>query len=208
MKRSIVILLVALLLCALFTGCESRKTFTPEPAAEPTAVPAAPAAPAAETPTEAPKEAPTEAPIEAPTEEPAEAPTEAPAEVPAETLCTMDEITLTRPGDDPLWIPVFENITFLINGELMDSSQQIAPDDCILIATCTVNAAADGETEWTLVLRFNDADFLTRTATVTLKEGANDVLIVIRTDAPLEHGEYIVKLYEQHEFLGGNIFDY
>ena len=58
------------------------------------------------------------------------------------------------------------------------------------------------------MLRFNDADFLTRTAAVTLKEGANDVLIVIRTDAPLEHGEYIVKLYEQHEFLGGNIFDY
>ena len=201
MKRSSVILLAALLLLALFTGCEARKTFTPESAAEPTAIPEKPATPE---PTALPTEAPSEAPAEAPTEEP----TEAPTEVPAETACTLGEIALSRPGEDPLWIPVFENITFLINGELMDSSQQIAPDDCILIATCTVNVAADCETEWTLVLRFNDADFLTRTATVALKEGANDVLIVIRTDAPLEHGEYIVKLYEQDEFLGGNFFDY
>ena len=201
MKRCTVILLIALLLCTLFTSCEARKTFTPESAAEPTAIPEKPATPE---PTALPTEAPSEAPAEAPTEEP----TEAPTEVPAETACTLGEIALSRPGEDPLWIPVFENITFLINGELMDSSQQIAPDDCILIATCTVNVAADCETEWTLVLRFNDADFLTRTATVALKEGANDVLIVIRTDTPLEHGEYIVKLYEQDEFLGGNFFDY
>ena len=201
MKRCTVILLIALLLCTLFTGCEARKTFTPESAAEPTAIPEKPATPE---PTALPTEAPSEAPTEAPTEEP----TEAPTEVPAETACTLGEIALSRPGEDPLWIPVFENITFLINGELMDSSQQIVPDDCILIAPCTVAVAADCETEWTLTVLFNETEFLMRTATVALKEGVNDVLIVIRADAPLEHGEYIVKLYEEDVFLGGTVFEY
>ena len=197
MKRSIVILLAALLLLALFTGCETRKTFTQEPSPEPTAIPEKPVTPE-----------PTALPTEAPTAVPTEAPTEVPTEVPVETTCTLDGLTLTRPGEDPLWIPVFENITFLINGELMDSSQQIAPNDCILIAPCTVTVAFDWEVEWTLTLLFNETEFLTRTATVALKEGTNDVVIVIRADAPLEHGEYIVKLYEGDVFLGGEIFEY
>ena len=197
MKRSIVILLIALLLCTLFAGCEARKTFTPESVAEPTTIPEKPVTPE---PTAPPTEVPTEAPTEVPTEEPTEAP--------PETTCTLDGLALSRPGEDPLWIPVFENITFLINGELMDSSQQIVPDDCILIAPCTVAVAFDCEVEWTLTVLFNETEFLTRTATVALKEGTNDVLIVIRADAPLEHGEYIVKLYEGDVFLGGEIFEY
>ncbi|MBR0508265.1 MAG: hypothetical protein IJJ86_06610 [Clostridia bacterium] len=194
MMKRILILLLSLLLAAA-AGCASRKSFeaaTPAPAPTATAKP-----------TEAPAPEPTEAPTEEPTAEPTEEPTAEPTEEPGGRYCTMDGIELTRPTEDKLWTPVFENITFLINGELMDSSQELAPDECILTAHCTVVASEDCETEWTLVLRYNDADYLTRTARVTLYAGENDVLIVIRADEPFTPGDYVVKLYEEDVFLGG-----
>ena len=198
MKKILILLLSLLLIAAL--GCSERKSFE---AAAP-----APAETATPKPTEAPTEALTEAPTEAPTEEPTEAPTEEPTEAPAEGFCTADEIELTRPTEGKIWTPVFENITFLINGELMDSSQELAPDDCILTAHCIVVASEDCETEWTLVLRYNDADYLVRTAAVTLSAGENDVLIVIRADEPLASGDYVVKLYEGDVFLCGTSLEF
>ena len=201
MKRSFVILLIVLLLCALPAGCETRKDFTPESVAEPTAVPEKPVTPE---PTALPTEAPTEVPTEEPTTEPTEEPVAA-----SDTRCSLNgEMEVMLPEPEPLWIPVFENITFLINGELMDSSQQLQPDEHILTAHCTVISTEACDIEWTCVVRYNDADWLTRTALVTVQEGENDVLIVIRADAPLEPGDYVVKLYEGETFLGGSSIEF
>ena len=202
MKRSIVILLAALLLLALFAGCEARKTFVPESTVEPTAIPEKPATPE-------PTVLPTEAPTPEPTEEPTPEPTEEPVAAAPDTRCSLNgEMEVILPEPEPLWIPVFENITFLINGELMDSSQQLQPDEHILTAHCTVVSTEACDIEWTCVVRYNDADWLTRTALVTVQEGENDVLIVIRADAPLEPGDYVVKLYEGETFLGGSSIEF
>lgn len=205
MKHRIWILISLLLIAVLLLACESRKTFDAPEAEQP--------APEV---TDRPTEAPTPEPTEAPTPEPTEEPTPEPFEEQEGSLdneagehCALSgDIEVLRPGEEPLWTPVFENITFLINGELMDSSQQLVPDGHILTAHCTVVATEACDTTWTCVVRFRDADFLTRTALVTLGEGENDVLIVIRADEPLETGEYIVKLYEGEALLGGNYIDY
>jgi hypothetical protein len=189
---------------------------TRQPAETPTSVPETPV-PETPEPTEPTTPAPGETPApETPTPEPTEEPTPEPFEEQEGSLddeagehCALSgDIEVLRPGEEPLWTPVFENITFLINGELMDSSQQLVPDGHILTAHCTVVATEACDTTWTCGVRFRDADFLTRTALVTLGEGENDVLIVIRADEPLETGEYIVKLYEGEALLGGNYIDY
>ncbi len=206
MKKTLCILCLIGMLLLMSLGCDGffpvAEAPTPVPVAETPYVTDAPEDPDVieiiETPVPTPE----------PTPEPTEAPTEEPTEAPAEGFCTADEIELTRPTEGKIWTPVFENITFLINGELMDSSQELAPDDCILTAHCIVVASEDCETEWTLVLRYNDADYLVRTAAVTLSAGENDVLIVIRADEPLASGDYVVKLYEGDVFLCGTSLEF
>ena len=197
MKR-ICIILSLLLIAALLFACESRKAFEAPEAEQPVPVV-----------TDRPTEAPTPEPTEAPTPEPDPDTQEGPVDAAPGLYCTMaNGIEVMLPTDEPLWIPVFENITFLINGELMDSSQQLIPNEHILIADTVIVAKEACETEWTCVVRYNDTDYLTRTALVTLGEGENAVRIVIRADEPLAPGEYIVKLYEGDVFLGGNILTF
>lgn len=205
MKR-ICIILSLLLIAALLFACESRKAFEAPEAEQPVPVVTDRLT---EAPTPEPTEAPTPEPTEAPTPEPDPDTQEGPVDAAPGLYCTMaNGIEVMLPTDEPLWIPVFENITFLINGELMDSSQQLIPDEHILIADTVIVAKETCETEWTCVVRYNDTDYLTRTASVTLGEGENAVRIVIRADEPLAPGEYIVKLYEGDVFLGGNILTF
>ena len=96
MKKTVLILLLALVLALTFAACDSRENPTEAPEVTPTEQPTS-------APTEKPTEAPTEQPTSAPTEKPTEAPTEQPTNVPTE-----------QPTDAPI---ENEGLEFTSNGD-------------------------------------------------------------------------------------------